>query len=165
MKKYLIILLCLTFSSIGYAGSKKKIDSFEGMNSYEEDGVIIIDYNPGANQKKMRREAEIAHQKAQRRERAIIRQNRIEKEREEQRARIRSYKQKPQSSSYNSSTKKRKTNAQRTESFYKKRLRGVEQERIDHVGTYSKHKRDSFERRENRYKQKIKDAQDHPEDY
>jgi len=166
MKKYLIALLCLTFCSIGYAGSKKEIDSFEGMNSSVENGVIIIDYNPGADREKMKRDDAIKHKKNQKRERAIIKQNKLDKKREEVRARSKkSYKRSTQSSSYNKSANKSETKAEWTIKTYNKRLRDLEKKERDHVGPMSKYKFEYFKKRKEEYKQKIRDAQYNPGAY
>lgn len=160
----LLFCVSLLFCSVVIAGEEKTIDSFDGLKSTKKDGVIIIDYTPTADREKMKRDDKINKIK-----RAKLKAKQ-DAEAARRRARIRaarSYKSsyKASSTSQGGSSQDRKNKASYNERINKRRLREVEREERNHVGSMKRWEMDRYNKQKEIYKGRIKDAQEHPEDY
>jgi|GEM_PF-5216290 len=144
---------------IPYAQQPRQDDGFDGLKTQKKSGAVVIDYTSEANRIKLQREAIISGQKAKKKWAKI----RADQERERIWESRRSYNYNS-SPSYRSKSKYNpKSGAGKETSYYKKKLREIDQEEKNTF--QNKWERKYNNERKAKYKAKIKDIERHPEDY
>lgn len=140
-----------------------EIDSFEGLKSEKKDGVIIIDYAPGANKAALKREAERSGKKAKQQWKKVHVQQSYDKVKEALNEIGSQHKTRTKKRSSSSPTYRTKDSSQYYKETYEKRLREIKAE--ERRRSYNKYEWAAKERKKQRYKDKLKDIEANPEDY